>query len=132
MTFVTEHYVLADGGFALPTNGESGSKSLEFDPPNDVILKGLLHFPMLSFRADPSGGAHNLDLKVSLRPKDSSLKATVLQVTLAGTATRTFLEAVASKDFVKGPQSLIFEVDTSNGAGTVAISDVVLFFKRDV
>ncbi|SNR80495.1 hypothetical protein [Blastococcus mobilis] len=133
---LTLYNVLKDAAFVLPridADGLHETEELTFDPPDDIVLDDgdVRYWPVLSYRADPSNGADDVKLTVSVRDNSGATRE-ASSFTLGGTVSRAVFEAVKPSHLHSGRSKIIFSTDASHGSGEVAVSDVIVWFTRRV
>ncbi len=126
MPTVASYHAIIDGSFTLSPNG-SRSQSINFNPPNDIRRDGNLNRPVLCYRVDPSNNASNLQLTVQINGRNVGPNPT----TFAGTVSRAYLEIMSHSGVNTGNNNITFEL-ANTGAGSLVISDVIVWFKRSI
>lgn len=131
MTTITAYHAMLDGSFTLEP-GQSGPppgaqrEALRFNPSNDIKQGADLDRPLLCYRVDPSRDAKNLRLNVrmgNLRPLGT--------VTFSGDTSRNYMEIVHGR-ISEGDNPITFELEDNDGRGSLKISDVIVFYKRNI
>lgn len=122
----THYHVLQDGPTSIT---EGNSLVLSWNPSNDIVLDSQTLSPVLSYRADPSNNANNLNFKVAMQNQTGG-NIPVGSFTLSGTVSRTVFEVLTRSGITKDSMRFIFEV--GGGVGNVSISDVIVWFHREV
>ena len=132
MPHLTTYHAIQDGPLNLNFFGNQ-EKSVSFDPPNDIVLPSSgINRPVLSYRVDPSNDAKNLVFKVFIRQLNG-VDVEVSSWTLSGTISRTVFEILNGAHLHKGSQKIIFRIeDTGGSIGSATVSDVIVWFIRDV
>ncbi len=125
MPTVAAYHALRDGSFTLSPNG-SRSQSINFNPPNDIRRDGNVNRPVLCYRVDPSNNASNLQLTVQINGQNVGSNAT-----FAGTVSRTYLEIMPHSAVNTGNNNITFEL-ANTGAGSLVISDIIVWFMRSI
>jgi hypothetical protein len=122
MPTIVAYDALQDASFSLSPGGHN---TVHFDPSNDLTQTGDQNRPLLCYRVGPSNNASNLGLKVQINGVDTGSGQTI-----SGTVSRTLMEII-SGTINAGNNNITFELNPE-GTGSLAISDVVVFYKRFV
>lgn len=122
----THYHVLQDSPTSIT---EGNSLVLNWNPSNDIVLDSQTLSPVLSYRADPSNNANNLNFKVAMQNQTGG-NIPVGSFTLSGTVSRTVFEVLTRSGITKDSMRFIFEV--GGGVGNISISDVIVWFHREV
>lgn len=122
----THYHVLQDGPVTLSTTG--AEQTILWNPSNDIILNNLQLSPVLSFRADPTG---NSSATLSVRMRNQNQTSTdVINYSFSGGAAQTVFEVLDRTRITDNNMAFIFE--KTGGDNNLSISDVIVWFHRDV
>lgn len=128
MPDLASYHVLRDTPMNLSPFGND-EVDVNFNPPNDIIRNSNALRPVLSYRVDPSNNANGLVFEVFIRQLNGVDKL-VSKFTLTGTVSRTVFEVVNGSDIHTGNQKVIFRIN--GGTGSASVSDVIMWFHRDI
>ena len=126
MPIIADYHALRDSPFSLSPNG-STLGSVNFNPPDDIIRSGSVDRPVLCFRVNPSNDARALQLTVQINGQNTGVNAS----TFTGTIRETFLEIVPHSVVGTANNNITFEL-ANTGTGSLSISDIIIWFQRDI
>jgi hypothetical protein len=126
MPTITAYQSLRDGSFNLSVDQE---ETVTWNPSNDIRKDGSDNRPVLCYRVDPTSNARNLRLNAQINGVNVGSNAT-----FSGGMSRAYMEIVNNTSSINlGNNNITFEVtepDNTNASGSLAISDVIIFYKR--
>ena len=118
MSDIAYYQVLKDAKTTLTPGGEPWIR--KWTAPDDINLEERA---VLTFMADPNREA---DLTLEIKVNGSVVRSP----SFIGGVQRGMLEVLGDSDLEKGKNEFCFAV--TEGTGTLAISDVVLWYKRTI
>lgn len=127
---LADYQVLMDGGFKLDSFG-NGEETVDFNPPNDMILNQSGSRPILTFRVDPD---QNADMTVTvsvLKEQSGDGEQLILTLPVQTRDARTVHEVLGGSQLHTGNLQFIFRAN-GGGSGRVSITDLILWYRRPV
>lgn len=122
MTTLADYFVVRD----TPVTLRAGQhESFTFDVPADKVRSGGSKRPIVAFYADPSGDARNLSCVIQLNGR------AVFSYPYTGGTGREHFEVVNHEDLIPDTLNSI-RLSVQSGEGSVKISDIILWFQRNV
>ncbi|MEL7037784.1 MAG: hypothetical protein AAFO04_19535 [Cyanobacteria bacterium J06592_8] len=122
MPTVAAYHALRDGSFTLSPNG---SQSIIFNPANDMRRDGDINRPVLCYRVDPSNAS---SLRLTVQSNGQNVGP---RLSISGEKSETFMEIMPFSAVGTGNNNITFELG-STGTGSLAISDVIVWFMRSI
>lgn len=122
MKTLADYILMRDSSFSLRA-GEN--REFELELPDDTVGSGFSKRPVLAFFADPSGDARNLRLTASMNGTE------IFSYPYSGGVGRAHWEAFTHDHLRIGTSNRI-RFAVASGSGTMHISDVILWYQRNV
>ncbi len=119
---LADYIVIRDDVFSLRASQE---RTFAFDVPREIVRSGGSKKPIIAYFADPSNDAKNLKVMVEINDR------VISDWGYSGGVGRGHWEVLTHENLNAGVENTIqFRVES--GSGSVNISDVILWFQRDV